>query len=71
MFNKTLFYFIEYFFIFKFQSIKMLIKIFPILLFISIIAGMLPEEKSQLRLQVIEMFKHGFGSYMVKNSKNI
>ncbi|CAF1134820.1 unnamed protein product [Adineta steineri] len=25
---------------------------------------MLPEEKSKLRLQVIDMFKHGFGSYM-------
>jgi hypothetical protein len=47
----------------------MLLKNFPILLFISTITGMLPEEKSQLRLQVIEMFKHGFGSYMVKNFK--
>ncbi|CAF3499124.1 unnamed protein product [Rotaria socialis] len=27
-------------------------------------AGMLPEEKAQLRSQVIDMFKHGFGSYM-------
>jgi len=44
----------------------MLIKFFPILLFILTIAGMSPKEKSQLRLQVIDMFKHGFGSYMVK-----
>jgi hypothetical protein len=33
-------------------------------------SGMLPEEKAQLRLQVIEMFKHGFGSYMVRHRKD-
>lgn len=44
----------------------MFIKIFQILLLISTIAGMLPEEKSKLRLQVLEMFQHGFGAYMVK-----
>jgi hypothetical protein len=47
----------------------MLIRIYPILWLISIIAGMVPEEKAQLRLQVIEMFKHGFGSYMVRNGR--
>jgi hypothetical protein len=46
----------------------MLIKIFQTLFLISAIAGMLPEEKSRLRSQVIEMFKHGFGSYMVENA---
>ncbi len=45
----------------------MLIKIFQILCLISAIGGMLPQEKARLRLQVIEMFKHGFGSYMVDN----
>ncbi|UJR32279.1 hypothetical protein I4U23_019744 [Adineta vaga] len=42
----------------------MFIRIFQILFLISAIAGMLPEEQSKLRLQVIDMFKHGFGSYM-------
>ncbi|CAF2956774.1 unnamed protein product [Rotaria sp. Silwood2] len=43
----------------------MFIKIFQVLFLISTIAaGMSPEEKAQLRLQVIDMFKHGFGSYM-------
>jgi hypothetical protein len=45
----------------------MLIQIFQTCLLISTIVGMLPEEKAQLRLQVIDMFKHGFGSYMVGN----
>jgi hypothetical protein len=31
----------------------------------SVITGMKLEEKNQLRLQVIDMFKHAFGSYMV------
>jgi hypothetical protein len=45
----------------------MLIKIFQLLCLISVTAGMSPQEKAQLRLQVIDMFKHGFGSYMVDN----
>ena len=32
-----------------------------------IMTGMKLEEKAQLRSQVIDMFKHGFGSYMVLN----
>ena len=43
----------------------MSIKLFQIIFLISVIAGMLPDEKARLRLQVIDMFKHGFGSYMV------
>ena len=39
------------------------------LCFINIITAMMPEEKAQLRLQVIEMFKHGFGSYMVNKER--
>jgi len=35
-----------------------------LLLLVPFTIGMSTEEKSQLRLQVIEMFKHGFGSYM-------
>ena len=46
----------------------MLIKILQTLFLISAIAGMLPEEKARLRLQVLEMFKHGFGSYMVEDN---
>ncbi|CAF3510385.1 unnamed protein product [Rotaria sp. Silwood1] len=43
----------------------MFIKIFQILLVIStIVTGMSPEEKAELRLKVIDMFKHGFNSYM-------
>lgn len=44
----------------------MFIKIFQIIFLISTVVGMLPEEKAKLRLQVIEMFQHGFGAYMVK-----
>ena len=49
----------------------MFIKIFQTFLLISSIVGMLPEEKAHLRLQVLDMFKHGFGSYMVGNVKNM
>jgi mannosidase alpha-like ER degradation enhancer 3 len=46
----------------------MLIKIFHtnilLLIFMSVITSMTLEEKSQLRLQVLNMFKHAFGSYM-------
>jgi hypothetical protein len=48
----------------------MAIKIFYttlLLIFMSVITGMELEEKNQLRLQVIEMFKHAFNSYMVLN----
>lgn len=61
---KILFYFILV--EFKLNK-KMLIKIFQILFLISSIAGMLPEEQARLRLQVIDMFKHAFGSYMVED----
>lgn len=44
---------------------KMFIRLVQIILLISVIHGMLPEEKAQLRQQVIEMFKHAFGAYMV------
>ena len=47
----------------------MFIKIFHttslLLIFMSAVIGMNLEEKSRLRLQVIDMFKHGFNSYMV------
>jgi hypothetical protein len=50
----------------------MLINIFNTILFLlillSVITGMKLEEKNQLRLQVIDMFKHAFGSYMVENN---
>ncbi|CAF3956559.1 unnamed protein product [Adineta steineri] len=46
----------------------MLMKIFSptllLLIFLSLIIAMKVEEKNQLRLQVIDMFKHGFNSYM-------
>ena len=37
------------------------------LLLMCTINGMTLEEKDQLRLQVIDMFKHGYNSYMVKH----
>lgn len=38
-----------------------------ILIIMSITTGMKLEEKYRLRSQVVEMFKHAFGSYMVVN----
>jgi hypothetical protein len=32
-----------------------------------VLTGMNLEEKNRLRLQVVNMFKHAFGSYMVSN----
>lgn len=43
----------------------MSVRILLSFLFVFIAAGMPSEEKAQLRLKVLEMFKHGFGSYMV------
>lgn len=43
----------------------MAFRIILSLVLVSIAVGMLSEEKAQLRLKVLEMFKHGFGSYMV------
>ena len=50
----------------------MLIKTFDttlfLLIFLSVVTGMKLEEKNRLRSQVIDMFKHAFGSYMVENN---
>jgi hypothetical protein len=45
--------------------IKMIYTTYLLLIFMSVIIGMKSEEKNRLRLQVIDMFKHAFGSYMV------
>lgn len=36
-----------------------------LLILVTITDSMTSNEKTQLRLQVVEMFKHAFGSYMV------
>jgi len=46
---------------------KIFYSILLLLIFMSVMIGMKLEEKNRLRLQVIDMFKHGFGSYMVLN----
>ena len=43
----------------------MSLKFISFLLLIPMLLAMLPDEKARLRSQVVEMFKHGFGSYMV------
>ncbi|CAF1313573.1 unnamed protein product [Adineta ricciae] len=42
----------------------MCVKIVQVVFLISAIMAMSPEEKSKLRVRVLDMFKHGFGSYM-------
>jgi len=39
-----------------------------LLTLVTITDSMTSNEKTQLRLQVVEMFKHAFGSYMVLSS---
>jgi len=47
----------------------MFIKFVQTFLLINVCYGMLPDEKAQLRQQVIGMFKHGFGAYMVNDRR--
>ena len=50
---------------------QMLLKIVHFILLIPLSLAMPADEKARLRLQVLEMFKHGFGSYMVRSAVSI
>lgn len=45
---------------------RLLLAILVIELSATLVRAMQAEEKERLRLQVIDMFKHGFNSYMVR-----